>query len=189
MEKCGVCPLLEAHQGASHSAGNVFWSHRQHAIKRGCHVFVSMQCLVSESDLLEYRKITWIQLQRMLHFLERFLPATLTPVNVGSQKWNPRLVRQRLACEHQLLLRAVIIRIRPIIMLSNGQMSLSRFGAQPANRLNYRLRQFQARFGVVGPTEIDSVMRSRQLAIGIKKRRIARHCLVKKAHGFEQIFP
>src|SRR5207244_9485506 len=128
IEKVGGLPPPQVHQTRVEPAGNFFWSQPSHPNQAGLHVFVSMQCLVSESDLLEYRKITWIQLQRMLHFLERFLPATLTPVNVGSQKWNPRLVRQRLACEHQLLLRAVIIRIRPIIMLSNGQMSLSRFG-------------------------------------------------------------
>src|SRR5205809_480665 len=62
-------------------------------------------------------------------FLERFQPAILTPENVPGQKWNPRIVRQRQVSKHQLLARSIIIPVRIVIVLSESQMSVSRFRA------------------------------------------------------------
>jgi len=55
-------------------------------------------------------------------------------------------------------------------MLSDGQR-VSPIRGAAGEWTELFLRQFQARFGVVGPAEIDSVMRSRQLAKASKKRR------------------
>ena len=79
-----VCVLLEINPGASYPAGNIFGSYRQHPIKRRTHFFVATQSLVREGDLLKYGEVARIQLQCMVHFLERLFPMPLAPVDVGS---------------------------------------------------------------------------------------------------------
>ena len=67
-------------------------------------------------------------------------------------------------------------------------MCLSGIGAQAANRLNGRFGQFKPRLGVIETEEINSVVRSRQLAIGQKEQRVARDGLIKQLHRLQQIF-
>jgi hypothetical protein len=62
-------------------------------------------------------------------------------------------------------------------------MHLSRFGAQTANRLDGRFGQLKARIGVIETEEINAVMRSRELIIGIKEHVIARNSLIEESNG------
>src|SRR4030095_12727915 len=128
-ERFNVGATLEIDQRASYSAGNILRSDCKHAIESRSHLFVAAQRLLCKRGLLEHGKILWIQLQCLRDFLERLLPATLAPVNVTSQECNPRLVRQSQAGKDQLLPCAVVIPVRPIIMLSQSQMGFSRFWA------------------------------------------------------------
>ena len=73
-------------------------------------------------------------------------------------------------------------------MLSEGQMCLSGVGVQTADRLNGCFGQFEACLRVVETKEINPVMRSRELAIGSKERRVACNSLFKELHGLKQIF-
>ena len=137
---------------------------------------------------MECGKIARVQLQRLLHFVEGFRPATLPPVNVASQKRNSRFVRQRTSRGNQLLVGSVVVPIHPVKMLSEGQMYLSGVRAQTADRLNGCFGQSEACLRVVETKEINPVMRSRELKIRGKERRVACNSLLKQLHGLEQIF-
>src|SRR5207244_4747 len=83
----------------------------------------------------------------------------------------------------QLYLSSIIIPIRPVKMLSESQMCLSRFRAQAANGLHGCFRQLKTGFGVIETEEVNPVMRSSQQIIGNHERRVARHSLLKQLHG------
>ena len=76
-------------------------------------------------------------------------------------------------------------------MLCERQVGLPGGWAQPANRLDGRFRQLKARIGVIVPEEINAIMRSRELIIGIKEQRIARNSLIEQLNGLEtnRLFP
>src|SRR6266446_10990465 len=95
MQRSWICARFEVNPRASYPSGNIFWSHRQRAIESGGHFFIAPQSLVSKRDLLEYGKIVRVQLQRLVHFLERFPPPTLPSVDVARHQGNSVLVRQR----------------------------------------------------------------------------------------------
>src|SRR4029077_1750263 len=121
----------------------------------------------------------WIQLQCLFHFLQGFLPVALPPVNVAGQKRNSWFVRQRAPCDSQLCLGLVVVPIGPIQVMSEGQMCLSRIGTRATNGSNRCLGQFKALFSVIEAEKINSVVRCRELIIGIEERRIARDSLAK----------
>src|SRR6266571_7322344 len=98
---------------------------------------------------MEEGKIARVQLQRLLHFLEGFLPATLSPVNVASHKRNSRFVRQRTPGGNQLLSGSIVIPIRPVKMLGEGQMYLSGVRVQNAERMNGCLEKYEESLRVV----------------------------------------
>src|SRR5437763_2338377 len=129
VQRFWICVPFEIHPSAPYPARDVLRNHGQHAVQSGGRLLVAAQSLVSKRDLLKYGKIARIQLQRLLHFLQGFLPATLPPVNVTSRKRNSRFVRERMSGGNQLLLGSVVISIRPIKVLREGQMCLSRIGA------------------------------------------------------------
>src|SRR4029453_16259265 len=120
MKSFGVCAFLEINPRASYPAGDIFRSYRQHPIKRRTHLFVAAQSLVRERDLLKDGEVARIQLQCMVHFLERLFPTPLPPVDVGSDKWNARFVGEHLPRKDELLLGAFVIPVSPVIMLSDG---------------------------------------------------------------------
>src|SRR6266446_3526690 len=72
-------------------------------------------------------------------------------------------------------------------MLCEGEVSLPRGWAQPANRSDGRFGQLKARIGVIETEEINAVMRSRELTVGIKEQWIVRNSLIEQSNGFEQI--
>ena len=160
MQRFWICARFKINPSVPYPDGNVLRCDDQRAVQRGGHLSVVAQSFVSKGDLLEYGKIARIQLQRLLHFIEGFLPMTLPPVNVPSQKRNARFVRQRTPGGNQLLVGPVVIAIRPVKVLSNGQMGLSRAGAQTSNRLNGCFSQVKARVCMVESKEVHPVMRS-----------------------------
>src|SRR4029453_17744792 len=101
---------------------------------------------------------------------------------------NSRFVRQRAPGSDQFLLGSVVILIRPIKMLSNGEMCLPRFRTQAASRLKGCFGQLKSRVGVIETEEINSVMCSDELTIGIEEQRIACDSLIKQLRGLDQIF-
>src|SRR4029077_12261956 len=135
--------------------------------------------------LLEYGKIVRVQLQRLVHFLEGFLPAPLAALDVARHEGNSRFVRQRLPGGSQLFLGSIVIRIRPVKVLSESQMRLPRFRAQPANGLHGCFGQLKTRFGMIETEEVNPVMRSSQRSIGNHERWVARDSLLKQSHGLE----
>ena len=70
-------------------------------------------------------------------------------------------------------------------MLCEGEVSLPRGRAQPANRLDGRFGQLKARIGMIKTDEVNAVMRSRKLTVGIKKQGIARNSLIEQSNGLE----
>src|SRR6266496_2039084 len=73
-------------------------------------------------------------------------------------------------------------------MLSERQMCLSGVGVQIADGVNGCFGQLEACVRVVETKEINQIMRSRELAIGIKERRVACDRPFKQFHALEQIF-
>jgi hypothetical protein len=63
-------------------------------------------------------------------------------------------------------LGSIIMPMRPVKMLSESQMCLSRLRAQAANGLHRCFRQLKAGFGVIETEEVNPVMRSSQQIIG-----------------------
>src|SRR5438128_100968 len=82
----------------------------------------------------------------------------------------------------------IVILIRPIKMLGDGKMCFSRFGTQTANRLKDCFGQLKSGIRVIKAEEINSVMRSDELTVGIKEQRITGDSLVKQLDGLGQIF-
>src|ERR1700758_3779251 len=72
-------------------------------------------------------------------------------------------------------------------MLCDGEVSFPRGRAQLANRLDGRFGQLKAGIGVIETEQINAVMRSRELTVGIKERGIARNSLIEESNGFKQI--
>src|SRR6266496_5055010 len=173
MQRFWVCVPFQINPRAPYPARNVLWSYGKHLIQSCSHLLVSAQSFVSKTDLLEYGKIAWIQLQCLLHFLQRFLPMTLAPVNVARHKGNSRFVWQRPPGDSQFLPGSIVIRIHPVKVLSESQMRLSRFRAQPANGLHGSFGQLKARFAVIETEEVNPVMRSSQHVIGNNERWVA----------------
>ena len=81
-----ICVRLEINRCAPYSAGNIFRSNRQRAIQSCGHLLVVAQSFISKRDLLEYGKIARIQLQCLLHFLQRFLPLPLAAIDIAGKR-------------------------------------------------------------------------------------------------------
>src|SRR6266550_657822 len=122
-----IRPRFQINPGTLYPTGNIFRSYGERAVQSRGHLLITLQSLVCNRDLLEYGKIAWIQLQSLFHFLERLLPVPLPPVDVSRQQGNSRLIRQRLSRSGEFLFGSLVILIRPVKMLSEGQMGLSRF--------------------------------------------------------------
>src|SRR6266481_5247147 len=185
MQRLCVGTPLDVNPGAPYPAGNIFGSDGQRAIKSRGHLFIAAQSLVSKRDLLEYGKIAWVQLQRLVHFLEGFLPATLASVDIARHQRNSVFVRQRPLGGSQFLPGSIVIRIYPVKVLHESQMRLSRFRAQAANGLHGCIGQLKTRFGVIETEEVNPVMRSSQNIIRKDERWVARHSLLKQLHGLD----
>src|SRR6266481_1428295 len=185
MQRLCVGTPLDVNPGAPYPAGNIFRSDGQRAIKSRGHLFIAAQSFVSKRDLLKYGKIAWVQLQSLFHFLEGFLPAPLTAVDVARHQGNSRFVWKRPPGNSQLLPGSIVIPIRPVKMLRESQMRLSRFRAQAANGLDRCLGQLKTRVGMIEAEEVNPIMRSSQQIIGNHERWVARHGLTKQLHGLE----
>src|SRR6266480_1304928 len=185
MHRFRICAPFQINPRAPYPARNVLRSYGKHVIQSGGHLLVAAQSFVSKRDLLEYGKIVRVQFQCLVHFLEGFLPATLPPVNVARHQGNSRFVRQRAPGGSQLLPGSIVIRIHPVKVLSESQMRLSRFRAQPANGLHGSFGQLKARFAVIETEEVNPVMRSSQHVISNNERWVAPHSLLKQLHGLE----
>ena len=109
----------------------------------------------------------------------------LPSIDVASQQRNSRFIRQRTPGGSQFVAGTVVVLVGPIQMLGEGKMSLPRGRAQLANRLDGRFGQLKARIGVIETEEINAIIRSRELSVGIKEQGIARNSLIEESNRFE----